>query len=788
MAQPTRDTARGNLRDELSSFVGRREQIAEVKRALATTRLVTLSGPGGIGKTRLAVQSAKEVRRAFRDGVFMIELARQPDPALLATEVARGLGLLDQSATWAVARLSDRLAASRTLLILDGCEHVLDACAVLAQTLLRGCPGVRVIATSRQMLGVSGEVVLRVPPLSLPGPDETPTAKDLAAYEAVRLFVQRGAAVVPGFRLDDRNAPAVAGVCERLEGLPLAIELAAVRLRSLSPEQILQRLENRFHLLSGGGPAATPRHKTLEATIAWSYDLLSEAEQTLWRMASIFSGSFDLEAAERVCATDAVPRGMILDLTDALVAKSILVGDSSGPRTRYRMLDTLREYGQRGHPDPGERLAARRRHRDWYSSLAARQDWLGPHQVQWVDALRAEHLNLRAALEYCLSEPGEAEAGLRLACDLWLYWETNGHLTEGRRVMDAVLAHIGHPPILRARALWVAGYLALAQGEAARSAELLKQALGIGRRLADQETIAYASQFRGRALWFMGDAVHGLSLTLEAQELHRKRGDAWGLVLTLVQLGVMRALTGDPRGAVAPFAECQAVCEEHGERWNRSYAQWGLGLSRWLLGETAGAEALVLEALGTKRHVGDRAGTPLCLDTLALIAAADGRMARAATLLGAAEATWRSIPATPPEPFGPGRDACSAKVRKALGRASFQAAFQRGLGLDPVQAVAFALGGVPPAPRATRAVRGPAGLSPREEEVASLVACGLSNREIAASLVISARTAETHVQHIMDKLGFTSRAQIGAWAGDRSREGRPTELIFEQEPRRRKRP
>jgi DNA-binding NarL/FixJ family response regulator len=610
--------------------------------------------------------------------------------------------------------------------------------------------------------------------LSVPRLDETPAAKDLTAYEAVRLLVERGAAVVPGFRLDDRNAPAVAGVCERLEGIPLALELAAVRLRSLSPEQVLERLDDRFHLLSGGGPAASPRHKTLEATIAWSYDLLSEAEQTLWRMASIFSGSFDLEAAERVCVTDALPKGLILDLIDGLVVKSILVGDSGGPLTRYRMLDTLREYGQRRHPDPSERGAARRRHRDWYSSLAARQDWLGPHQVQWVDALRAEHLNLRAALEFCLGEPGEAEAGLRLACDLWLYWETDGHLTEGRRVLDAVLAHPGHPPILRARALWVAGYLALVQGEAARSAELLKQALDIGRRLADQETIAYASQFLGRALWFMGDAVHGLSLTLEAQELHRSRGDAWGLVLTLVQLGVMRAVTGDPRGAIAPFVECLALCEEHGERWNRSYAQWGLGLSRWLLGETAGAEALVVEALGTKRHVGDRAGAPLCLDTLALIAADDGRMARAATLLGAAEATWRSIPATPPEPFGLRRDACSAKVRKTLGGASFQAAFQRGKRLDPVQAVAFALGEVPPAPQATRPVNGPADLSPREDEVASLVAGGLSNREIAASLVISARTAETHVQHIMDKLGFTSRAQIGAWATDHSRKAGPS--------------
>ena len=291
----------GGLRGELTEFVGRRAELAQVRDALARARLVTLTGPGGIGKTRLALQVAAGAGRAFRDGVWLAELTGLRDPGLLVAEVARSLGLSDKSARWAVASLADYLQARQLLLVLDGCEHLADACAVMADVLLRGCPELRIIATSRHVLGVAGEVTVAVPPMTVPAEDSPNGPEELLGYEAVRLFAGRGAAVLPGFALDEDNGAAVARVCRELDGIPLAVELAAVRLRSLSPGQILDRLDGRFQLLSGGGPAGQPHHRTLQAALAWSYELLADGEQAMWRRVSVFAGSFDLDAAEAVC-------------------------------------------------------------------------------------------------------------------------------------------------------------------------------------------------------------------------------------------------------------------------------------------------------------------------------------------------------------------------------------------------------------------------------------------------------------------------------------------------------
>ena len=464
-ARPGTGSSEGRLRGELSGLVGRRSELAAIRAALGDSRLVTLCGPGGIGKTRLAVGAAWGARRVFPDGVWLVELASLRDPALLAPEVARGLGLLDQSAGWAVATLSEHLADRQVLLVLDNCEHLLDACAVLAEAILRACPGVRILATSRQVLGVTGEVMLAVPPLSVPDGRVRQPPEQLMQSEAVRLFAERGAAVLPGFAIDAANGQAVADLCVRLEGIPLAIELAAVRLRALSPEQILARLGDRFRLLSAGDPAE-PRHRTLQDTLTWSYDLLSPHEQAMWQRASVFAGSFDLDAAESVCAGDGVATGAILDLVDQLVAKSILRRHPGGDPARYRMLDTVRDYGQQRLREAGQAQAVGLRHQDFYARLAGRPDALGPRQLAWIDALNADHENLRAALEFGLSQAARAEAGLAMACDLWLYWETRGHLTEGRRHMDALLAQVRNPCALRTRGLWTAGYLALVQGSA----------------------------------------------------------------------------------------------------------------------------------------------------------------------------------------------------------------------------------------------------------------------------------------------------------------------------------
>ena len=761
---------RGGIRGELSGFVGRRAELGRVRAALADARLVTLTGPGGIGKTRLAAAAATEVRRRFRDGAWMAELAGLRDPGLLAPEVARAFGLLDHSASWAVATLAEGLAGRHALLVLDNCEHLLDACAVLAGALLRACPELSILATSRQVLGVPGEVTFPVPPMSVPAEDKLPVSESLLAYEAVRLFAERGAAVLPGFTIEAGNRQAIAELCRRLEGIPLAIELAAVRLRAMSPEQILARIADRFALLSAGDPA-TPRHGTLEAALRWSYDLLTAAEQALWRRSSVFTGSFDLDAAESVCAGDGVAAEAVVDLVDGLVAKSVLLRRPGGATARYVMLDTIREYGQQRLAEAGGQAALRRRHRDWYAAFAARQESLSAGQLEWIDGLDADHGNVRAALEFCLSEPGEAEAGLRMACDLWLYWEARGHLTEGRRFLDALIGRVRHAPDLAIRGMWAAGYLALVQGDGHAARSRLQDALSAGNSRGDARAVAYASQFLGRALWFTGEADRGLALTVEALRRHRAAADWQGVVLTLVQLGVMRTLMGSPETAVALFEECVTVCEAHGERWNRSYAVWGLGLAAWLAGDIGRAAELEQTALRLKRDVGDQVGIPLCLDALAWIAASRDEQARAADLLGAATAAWSSIPSTLPAPLAGFREAAAGRARGVLGETLFTARLARAQALPASQAVATALGEPGVAAKPASARPDPAPLTAREGEVAALVAQGLSNRDIAARLVISARTVETHVEHVMVKLGFTARAQIAAWAAANT--GRP---------------
>ena len=369
------------LRGELTEFVGRRAELVLVRQALGSARLLTLIGPGGIGKTRLAIEAASSARRAFSDGVGVAELGGLRDPALLVPEVARSLGLADKSARWAVASLSDRLASRRVLLVLDQCEHLAEACAVMADALLRACPGLRIVATSRHVLRVAGEVTVVVPPMAVPTNCSSAAPEELLCYEAVRLFADRAAAVLPGFAVDTENGPTVAAVCRALDGIPLAIELAAVRMRSLSPQQVLARLDQRFQFLSGGGPADQPHHRTLQAALEWSYGLLTEAEQAMWRQMSVFAGSFDLDAAEAVCAGEGIAARSVVDLVDGLVAKSILSHAAGNAMARYRLLGTIGEFGLQKLRAEGNEQPFRARHRDWYTVLAARREAFGPRRA-----------------------------------------------------------------------------------------------------------------------------------------------------------------------------------------------------------------------------------------------------------------------------------------------------------------------------------------------------------------------------------------------------------------------
>ncbi len=755
------------LRGELTEFVGRRAELVLVRQALGSARLVTLIGPGGIGKTRLAIEAASKARRAFPDGVGVAELSGLRDPALLVAEVARSLGLADKSARWAVASLSDRLAGRRVLLVLDQCEHLADACAVMGDALLRACPGLRIVATSRHVLGVAGEVTVAVPPMTVPADSPSAVPEELLCYEAVRLFADRAAAVLPGFAVDTENGATVAAVCRALDGIPLAIELAAVRLRSLSPQQVLARLDHRFQLLSGGGPAGQPHHRTLQAALEWSYGLLTEAEQAMWRRVSVFAGSFDLDAAEAVCAGGGIAARSVVDLVDGLVAKSILAHAAGNAKARYRLLDTIGEFGlQKLRAEGGER-SFRARHRDWYAALAARREAFGPRRAEWITDLDTDHENLRAAIEFCVSDPREVAAGAVLACHLWRYWETRGHLTEGCRIMAALLDKLDETAAVRPQVLWVAGFLALVQGDATGGRGLLEAAVAAARRAGDDQSVAYASSYLGYAMHWLGEEDQGHALAENALALHQRSGDQIGVVLAQMQIGFIYLCAGEAASAADWFGECARACQSSGITWYHAYARWGLGVAALLVADYGVAAGPVRAALDSMRQLDDPMGVVLCLDALAWIAAAQDQAARALTLRAAADTAWAAIPATPQPALRKHHDAALAAARDAMPESALTAAVAEGAAMNRAQAIAYALG--EPAGRKARSGTGPAAAHPgrltrRERDVAALVARGLSNGEIAGELVISARTVETHVQHIMDKLGVGTRAQIAAWS------------------------
>jgi non-specific serine/threonine protein kinase len=756
----------GGLRGELTEFVGRRAELARVRAALEGARLVTLTGPGGIGKTRLALQVAAGAGRAYRDGVWLAGLTGLRDPGLLVAEVARSLELSDKSARWALASLADYLQARQLLLVLDGCEQLADACAVMADALLRGCPELRIIATSRHVLGVAGEVTVAVPPMTVPGEGGQERPGELLGYEAVRLFAGRGAAVLPGFAVDAGNGTAVAGVCRALDGIPLAVELAAVRLRSLSPGQILARLDSRFQLLSGGDPAGQPHHRTLQAALEWSYDLLTEAEQAMWRRVSVFAGSFDLDAAETVCAVGRLAAGQITDLIDALVAKSILLREGQGT-ARYRLLDTIREFGLAKLRGRGNERALRRRHRAYYAALAARPQAFGPGRAEWIAALDADHENLRAALRFCLADPEEAAAGAQIACDLWRYWETHGHLTEGRRILAELLERLNRACPARLRALWSAGFLAQFQGDIPAARTLLETCLSEARQAGDISAEAWALSFLGWDVYYDGDADQGHALARTALRLHREAGEHMGVVMALMQIGYIHLCAGEAESAACWFTSCADLCQDSGNVWYHAYSQWGLAVATLLRGDHEAARRLGSAALCIIRGMDDAMGVVLCLDALAWAAAAGHEAVRAVTLAAAAERAWAAIPATPAGPLREHHDATLRAARAALPGADYRAAFAKGGAMDPAEAVAFALGEPRrPEPAVSRARPR---LTRREQDVATLVAQGRSNSQIAATLVISVRTVETHVQHIMDKLGCGTRAQIAAWSAAQPR-------------------
>src|SRR5215469_3898963 len=766
----------GNLPAELTSFVGRRAELAEVKRLLADSRLVTLTGVGGVGKTRLALRAADRLRRAFRDGVWLVPFDQLRDEALVAQAVAGALGLQDRAGYAPAASLSEFLAGRQLLLVLDNCEHLVDATAELTDQLLRAAAGLRVLATSREALTIDGEAVLAVPPLPVPEVGQSLTAAQLGVFPAVRLFAERAAQVVPGFEVTEANMAAVAGICRRLEGLPLALELAAARLPVLSPEQIDARLSARLGLLTRGGRARPARHQTLRASIEWSYELCSQAERLLWARLSVFAGGFELDAAEGVCADQRLAAGRVLDLLAALTSKSIVIAGHREGVARYRLPEPLREFGQERLQESGEYTALRRRHRDWHEQLAQRvdTDWLNPQMTEWVARLLREHANVQAAQDFCQTEPGEAEAGLRIALHVWLlyYWNT-GYVSEGRYRLGQALAQVGKPTVWRARGLLLASFLAAVSGDRGAARALVEQGSSLAGQLDDPATRAFAAWAAGHVCLFAGDLPRaiahcedGLAVLPAGAVCGRER------VRLLVCLSEAAGLAGDEDRAVACHREVLALAEAGGEfirGWYSAWSLWGLGAAAWRRGDLDRAAGLHQQSLRLLARSNERLGSTRCVEALAWIAASRQQHERAAVLLGAATGLWQSM-GTTLDGFGHllgfQRD-CERQGRQALGEAAFQAAYHRGLDLPAADAAAYALQQPPEKPQKkplARAVSEAAPLTPRELQVARLIAGGRSNREIAAELVISQRTAENHVEHILTKLGFTSRAQVAAWA------------------------
>ena len=753
-----------NLPAEVTRFVGRRRELLAVTDAVQRHRLVTLRGAAGVGKTRLALHAAAALRDGFADGCWLVQLSALHTPELLARTVSEALGLPDEAGGDPARALAASLAGRELLLIFDTCEHLTGACAGLAALLLAESPGTRVLATSRAPLDLPGEHAVLIGPLELPA-DSTGGGGDPGAADAVELFVDRARAAVPGFALTPGNTAAVAELCRRLDGIPLALELAAVRLRGMPAQEIVARLGDRFGVL-GSTRTATGRHRTLRAAVSWSYELCTPAEQRLWAEISVFPGGFAPAAADGVCGPGSA--GPLQGLAEKSVVQ-FTPGPGGG---RYQMLDTMREFGAE-HLDAAATASARTRHRDYYLELAeqAAAGLLGAAQPDWLRRLGTEPPNLRAALDFSFTAPGEAPAGLRMTRLLLPYWQMTGHFTEGRRWHELAVAaaQAGDAGDDRAWALFGAGVLAVQQGDLAPAGPLLDRAAALAAAAADEDLAAHVTDARGILAFNSGDLEAARAEYEAALAVYEGTGfkDPAALV-TYGRLASVCLLTFDLERAAALCEECLRRCAQTGEQWARGTALWVRGATRWLSGDNAAAIGDALASLRLKDELGDLHTTAMCFDLLSVCLVATGDVERAAVLYGTGDALWTLLNA--PVLMGPGyaeiRRGAADAARGQLGGTRFDALTRYGASLPLDRAQAVAAGEAPAAP-AGEALTAPASdsdkLTRREREVAVLVAGGLGNREIAEQLFLSKRTVDSHMEHIFTKLGFSSRTRLASW-------------------------
>ncbi|QHE73328.1 protein kinase domain-containing protein [Rhodococcus sp. WAY2] len=759
----------GRLPLELTSFVGRRHELTEAKNLLTGSRLVTLTGIGGVGKTRLAMRAAASVQREYADGVRLVELGELRDEWSLVDAIAGAVGLWDHSARPLREVLIEFLSPREVLLVLDNCEHVVDAVAELAAHLLRVCPRLRILATSREPLSVGGEAVLRVPPLGVPDPERTPSLRGLPKYDAVTLFAERGAAAVPGFVLTETNAGTVAGICHRVDGLPLPIELAAARLRAMSPEQILARLTDRYALLSRGSRGAPSRQQTLRLCIDWSFELCTAGEQLVWGRLAVFAGTFEHDAAEQVCGAGLDP-DELLDTVTSLVEKSILIREESGSVVRFRMLETLREYGYEKLEQTGEDLILRRRHREWYEALVldAEAEWISARQLHWIARLKREQPNLREALEFSIED--DPAAGLRTAAALRWFWSSQGLHNEGRRWLDQLLARQSGPPTLDwVKALYYNSIMVNIQGDLAAGTALVEEARALVAHTSDPVMRAYVDCADGMLGLLSGDFARACSHLETALAAFSERRDTMLEVAALYPLGLAYQLSGLTDRAIEYHERVIAITEMHGEKVYQSHSLWALGIAVWRQGDTDRAVRLLEQTLELTRHVHGPRFAAACLEALAWIACERHDAARAAVLMGAADGLATSVgsAAVIHSTLLAYQKECVQSARQKLGDRAFATAYRKGEQLSFDAAIAYALHEHPPATSAPDS-EGSTRLTKRERQVVDLIAEGLTNQAIADRLVISPRTAQGHVEHILAKLGFTSRTQVAAWVAEQA--------------------
>ncbi len=845
--------APGNLPAEPNSFIGRERDLSELALLLSDVRALTLCGPGGIGKTRLAVRLACDLVPEFPDGAWLVELADTASADLLPRRVAATFGIREEQDRPLIATLAEALRARRLLLVLDTCEHIVDGCADLVQQLLASCPSLRVIATSREPLRVRGETVWRVPPLSVPTTLDPLSLADLARHEALQLFAERASAARTGFALGSENAEAVARLCLTLDGMPLAIELAAARVRALSVEQIASRLDDRFRLLASGDRTAPARQQTLRAAVDWSYELLSEPEQILLRRLSVFAG-WNLDMAEQVCADDQIPAGTVLDLMAALIDKSLVTFDHElRGESRYRLLDTIKEYAASRLAASGEEDALLLRHRDYllrYGEWVVSQAFVRgapswPERVAMYRAITADLANYRLALATS-ARRGDIAEGLRMCGAMRNPWVTHGDVTEGAGWFDQFLISADRvPPEVRGPALVFRGDLAFEQQDyptvdrCAREGLELCRAAGDPHEAAALRLLAVATLRAGNlaeagtrideaintAHKLGNDWEEGLALSIKAAGLARlamlreaqrtyeaaldvlRDNNGWGVAQVRVGLGGVARARGDYQAAISHYQGALSLYQEIDARPEIARCLAGIASVALIQGDLGLCRASLTESLALSLATGQRLPVARGLEAFAALEARAGNAERAARLAGAA-LELRSAAGHPPSAGAGARlEDLLGPARRSLGELRATTLLEEGRAMGADQAVRYAIGilpagapadgaaaapgWLPPQPRAgdgngrparapaaggsSSRVAGPAAgppagtaavpstLTPREREIAALIARGLSNRAIADELVISQATVARHVANMLTKLGFSSRAQVAAW-------------------------